>query len=475
MEEFDVVILGAGSAGYVSAIRAADLGKKVLIVEGRDIGGTCLNRGCIPTKAILRAAEVYAEAKESKVFGVDSTCSTFNIGGIQNWKETVVKRLVSGVDFLLKSRKVVVIRGTGKLVDGNVIEVETATGKETYKGTDVIIATGSEPAMIPDFKIDHNLILTSDDALNLKKVPKDILIVGAGAIGVEFGTFFTEVGSKVTIVEMMPQVIPTLCFQKKKPCVDAKIAAMAQRILTKKGMTIKTGVKIVNIEAKGGKVFSTLDNGEVIETENVLVSIGRKLNSDGIGLEKVGIATDRSRIIVDEYLRTNIPHHYAIGDVVGGMLLAHKAMKEGEVAAEIIAGNDIKMDYRVVPWAIFTTPEIAAVGISEEEAKAQGIEVVTGEFPFSANGKAISMNSTDGVVRIIGTKETHEIIGAQIIGPDASVMIAELALAEQKHLTLEDVAHTIHTHPTVAESTMEAAKVPLGEVIHIAQSVRNQN
>jgi len=469
MEEFDVIILGAGSAGYVSAIRAADLGKRVMIIEGRDMGGTCLNRGCIPTKAILRAAEVYAEAKESKVFGIDSTCSTFNIEGIQNWKEVVIKRLVSGVDFLLKSRKVVVVRGNGRLVDGNVIEVETATGKEIYKGADIIIATGSEPAMIPDFKIDHKQVLTSDDALNLTKLPKDILIVGAGAIGVEFGTFFSEVGTKVTIVEMMPQVIPTLCFQKKKPCVDAKMASTVQRILTKKGMNIKTGVKILNIEAKEDKVFSTLDNGEVVETEDVLVSIGRKLNSENIGLEKVGIATDRSRIIVDEYLRTNVPHHYAIGDVVGGMLLAHKAMKEGELAAEIIAGHDVKMDYRVVPWAIFTTPEIAAVGISEEEAKAQNIDVVTGEFPFTANGKAISMNATDGLVKIIGTKETHEIVGAQIIGPDASVMIAELALAAQKHLTLEDVAHTIHTHPTLPEATMEAAKVPLGEVIEIAR------
>ena len=467
MEEFDVIVIGSGSAGYVSAIRAADLGKKVLIIEGRDIGGTCLNRGCIPTKAILRAAQVYAEARESKVFGIDATCSTFDIDGIQNWKEQVIKKLVSGVEFLLKSRKVVILNGYGRLIDGNVIEVETTNGKEIYKGKDIIIATGSEPAIIPDFKIDHEHVLTSDDALSLRKIPKDMLIVGAGAVGVEFGTFFNEIGTKVTIVEMMPQVIPTLCYEKKKPCVDTKVAATIQRVLSKKGINIKIGVKIVNIEVKGDQVFSTLDNGEVITTEKVLVSIGRKLNSDNIGLEKVGIVTERGRIVVDEYMRTNIPHHYAIGDVVGGMLLAHKAIKEGEVVAEVIAGYDRKMDYKVLPWAVFTMPEVAAVGISEEEAKAQGIDVVIGEFPFTANGKAVSMNATDGLVRIVATRDTHEIIGTQIVGPEASVMIAELALAIKNKLTLKDVADTIHTHPTLSEAVMEAAKVPLGEAVHI--------
>lgn len=472
MEEFDVIILGAGSAGYVAAIRAADLGKKVLIVEGRDIGGTCLNRGCIPTKALLRAAGVYAEAKESRVFGIDASCSTFNAEQIYNWKETVVKKLVSGVDFLLKARKVVVVKGMGTLVDGNVIEVETANGKETYKGKDIVIATGSEPAMIPAFKIDHEQVLTSDDALNLRKLPKNILIVGAGAVGLEFGTFFSEVETEVTIVEMMPQVIPTICYQKKKPCVDARVASTIQRVLTKKGINIRTGTKIENIEIKDGKVFSTLDNGEVIETEKVLVSIGRKLNSDNIGLEKIGIVTDKGRIVVDEYLRTNIPHVYAIGDVVGGMLLAHKAMKEGEVVAEIIAGKETKMDYRVVPWAVFSTPEIAAVGLSEEEAKALELNIITGEFPFIANGKAVSMNATDGLVKIIAEKESNEVIGAQIVGPEASILIAELALAIKNKLSIKDIAETIHTHPTLSEAVMEASKAALFEAVHIVNRPR---
>ena len=459
MEEFDVIVIGSGSAGYVSAIRLADLGKKVLIVENRVLGGTCLNRGCIPTKAILKAADIYRESHESKIFGINIGDVSYDPNGIKAWKENVVKKLVSGVDFLLKSRKVQIKYGKGYLIDGNTVEVETPQGKEVYKGKDIVIATGSEPAMIPAFKIDHINVLTSDDALELTQYPKEMVIVGAGAIGMEFATFFNSFGTKVTIVEMMETVVPTL--------KDRKLTTLIQRIYQKKGIEFKLGVKIESIDAKDGKVYLTLGNGEVLETEKVLVSIGRKLNSDNIGLEKVGIQTDRGRIVVNEYLETNVPHHYAIGDVVGGLLLAHKAMKEGEVVAEVIAEHNTKMDYRVVPWAIFTTPEIASVGFTEEEAKAQGIDVVTGEFPFTANGKAVSMNATDGTVKVVAKSVTKEIVGAQIVGPEASVMIAELALAIKNKLTLKDVADTIHTHPTLPEAVMEAVKVPLGEAVHI--------
>ncbi len=459
MEEFDVAIIGSGSAGYVSAIRAADLGKKVLVIEHREVGGTCLNRGCIPTKALLKVAEVYETAKNSKTFGITVENVSYDPEAIQRRKQAVVKRLVSGIEFLFKSRKITVKKGTGKILDEHTVEISTG---ETVKAKDIVIATGSEPAMIPVFKIDHKNVLTSDDALNLTKLPKDILIVGAGAIGTEFATFLSAFGVKVTVVEMMPQVVPTL--------KDKKLAGMIQRLLEKRGVKILTGTKIENVEvAKDGEVVSTLSSGEEIHTEKVLVSIGRKLNSDSIGLENVGVKTERGRILIDEYLRTNVPNIYAIGDVTGGLLLAHKAMKEGETAAEVIAGLDRKMDYRVVPWAIFTTPEIAAVGLTEEEAKEKGIEVKTGEFPFTANGKAVSMNAVDGEVKVVAKKDTGEIIGAQIIGPEASVMIAELALAVEKKLTLRDVADTIHTHPTLAEATMEAAKDALGEVIHMVR------
>lgn len=464
MEEFDVIFLGAGSAGYVGAIRAADLGKSVCIIENREIGGTCLNRGCIPTKAILKASEVYAQAKESKVFGIDSINTSFDIEGIQKWKDSVVVKLVSGVEYLLKSRKIVTKRGFGKIADRGVIEIETTDGNEIVKGRDIVIATGSEPAIISAFKIDHKNVLTSDDALNLKTLPKDILIVGAGAIGIEFGSFWTSFGVNVTIVEMLPQVVPTL--------KDRKVAATVQRILSKKGIVVKTGVKIENIEVKDGKVYSTLGSGEIIETEKVLVSIGRKLNSDNIGLEAIGIQTEKSRIIVDEYLRTNVEHFYAAGDIVGGLLLAHKAQKEGEVVAEIIAGNGTKMDYRVVPWAIFSSPEIATVGLTEEEAKENGIDTIAGEFPFVANGKAVSMNAMEGFVKVVAKSDTKEIIGAQIIGPDASIIISELALAIKMNLTIKDVGNTIHAHPTLAEATMEAAKAASGEAVQIVNRIK---
>jgi dihydrolipoamide dehydrogenase len=457
MEEYDVAVIGSGSAGYVSAIRAADLGKKVVIIENREIGGTCLNRGCIPTKALLKIAEVYETAKNSRTFGVSIDNVSYDPEAMQKRKEYVVKRLVSGVEFLLKARKVVIKRTKGTLLDEHTVGL--ANG-EAVKAKDIVIATGSEPALIPVFKIDHKNVLTSDDALNLSTLPKDILIVGAGAIGTEFATFLSAFGVKVTIVEMMPQVVPTL--------KDKKLAGIIKRILEKRGVKIYTDTKIENVEVvKDGDVVSTLSNGEEVHTEKVLVSIGRKLNSDGIGLEKLGIKTEKSRILVNEKLQTNIPNIYAIGDVVGGMLLAHKAMKEGETAAEIIADMDKKMDYRVVPWAIFSSPEIASVGLTEEEAQEKGIEVVTGEFPFTANGKAISMNETDGEVKLVARKDTNELIGGQIVGPEASVMISEVALAVEKHLSIRDIADTIHTHPTLPEVTMGAAKAALGEAVHI--------
>ncbi|MGB9843769.1 MAG: dihydrolipoyl dehydrogenase [Caldisericia bacterium] len=459
MEEFDLIIIGSGSAGYVCAIRAADLGKKVLLIENRDLGGTCMNRGCIPTKAIIKAAEVYREAKESNVFGISFLDISFDPKGIKNWKESVVKKLVSGLEFLIKSRNIVIKNGKGYILDGNIVEINSKEGKERFKGKDVVIATGSEPAIFKNFNIDHIDVLTSDDALELTEYPEEMVIIGAGAIGIEFADFFNTFGTKVKIVEMMPQIIPTL--------KDRKITTVIQRILQKRGIDFKLGVKIENIEKKNGKVSLILENGEVIETKKVLVSIGRKFNTENIGLENIGIKTNGGKIVVDEYLRTNIENHYAIGDVTGGLLLAHKAMKEGEIAAEIISGKEVKMDYRVIPWVIFSNPEIATVGLTEEEAESTGISVVRGEFPFAANGKAVSSNSTDGFVKLIAKEENHQIIGAQIIGNNASNLIGELTLAIKNNLKLEDISDTVHTHPTLSEVILEASKVPLGSVIHI--------
>ena len=460
MEDYDVAIVGSGSAGYVAAIRAADLGKHVVLIEQREIGGTCLNRGCIPTKALLKSAEVYNLAKESAVFGINTGELTFNPALILERKQAVVKKLVDGVKYLLKARKVVIKNGKGKLADNNTVEVNSADGNELVRADSIVIATGSEPAVIPVFNIDRKNVITSDEALNLNKIPESMLIVGAGAIGIEFADYFASFGVKVTVVEMMPQVVPSL--------KDKKMAQLVERIMKRKGIKIKTGAKIENVEIRNdGYVVSSLSTGEEIETEKVLVSIGRKLNSDSIGLEKLGVNTEKGKIVVDNKLRTNIPNIYAIGDVIGGLLLAHKAQREGDVVAEIIAGRDINMDYTVVPWAIFSSPEIASVGLTADECEEKGIETIIGSFPFSANGKAVSMNSVLGQVKLVARKDTGGIVGAQIVGPEASVMIAELALAVRKGLTLHDVADTIHTHPTLPEAVMEAAKDGLGEVVHI--------
>ncbi|RKX85630.1 MAG: dihydrolipoyl dehydrogenase [Spirochaetes bacterium] len=460
MEDYDVAIVGSGSAGYVAAIRAADLGKHVVLIEQREIGGTCLNRGCIPTKALLKSAEVYNLAKESAVFGINTGELTFNPALILERKQAVVKKLVDGVKYLLKARKVVIKNGKGKLADNNTVEVNNADGNELVRADSIVIATGSDSAAIPVFNIDRKNVITSDEALNLNKIPESMLIVGAGAIGIEFADYFASFGVKVTVVEMMPQVVPSL--------KDKKMAQLVERIMKRKGIKIKTGAKIENVEIRNdGYVVSSLSTGEEIETEKVLVSIGRKLNSDSIGLEKLGVNTEKGKIVVDNKLRTNIPNIYAIGDVIGGLLLAHKAQREGDVVAEIIAGRDINMDYTVVPWAIFSSPEIASVGLTADECEEKGIETIIGSFPFSANGKAVSMNSVLGQVKLVARKDTGGIVGAQIVGPEASVMIAELALAVRKGLTLHDVADTIHTHPTLPEAVMEAAKDGLGEVVHI--------
>lgn len=461
MEEFDLIIIGSGTGGYVCAIRAADLGKKVLLIEKRELGGTCINRGCIPTKAIIKAANVYREAKESKVFGIEISDIKYYPEKIKVWKESVVKKLVSGLEFLIKSRNIVLKYGQGYLVDGNVVEVFSNGEKERYKGKDIVIATGSEPAEFENFNIDHIDILTSDDALELSEYPDEMVIIGAGAIGIEFANFYNTFGTKVTIVEMMPQIIPNL--------KDKKITSVLQRIFQKRGIEFKLGVKIEKLEKKNGKVSVFLENGETIETKKVLVSIGRKFNTENIGLENVGIKKEKGRILVDEYLKTNVPHHYAIGDVIGGMLLAHKAMKEGEVLAEIISGKDIKMDYDVLPWVIFSHPEVATVGLTEEEANSLGISVVKGEFPFVANGKAVSSNSTDGFVKIVAKEDNHKILGTQIVGEGASNLIGELVIAIKNNLKLEDIANTIYVHPTLSEAVLEAAKVPLNSVIHIVK------
>ena len=453
MEEFDVVVIGSGSGGYVSAIRAADLGLKVAIVESRDIGGVCLNRGCIPTKALLRSAELYHLA--NREFGGKIS---YDIKEIQRRKALIVRKLGSGIQFLLKKRGILIKRGDGRLLDEHTIEIDVKEKeKEKILAKNIVIATGSEP--LPILNIDRKNVLTSDEVLELEVLPKSMLIVGAGAIGIEFATFFSTFGTKVTLIELMDQVLPAL--------KDDKITGILAGNLRKLGIEIKTGIKIENIEVKGeGGVISTLSNGEEIMTEKVLVSVGRRLNSDKIGLEELGVKIEDGRILVNSHMRTNLPNIYAIGDVVGGNLLAHKAMKEGIVAAEAISNLDSKIDYRVLPWVVFSRPEIASVGLTESEAIDMGIETVTGEFSFSANGKALCMGDAEGEVKIVGDRRTEEIIGGQIVGPGASELISELTMAVENRISVRDMGNLIHVHPTLSEALMEAYRDAIGDGIH---------
>jgi len=450
MDEFDVAIIGAGPGGYVCALRASDLGKSVALVEAREIGGTCLNRGCIPTKALLRSAEVYELARRSKDFGVLIESASYDLEMIHKRKEDVVNKLRSGIEFLLK-KDVVIKKGFGKLANRKTVEIKSNSGNEMIKAKNIVIATGSEPDTL--FNPDGKNVLTSDHALELGEIPKSLVIIGAGPIGVEFATLFSIFGTEVTMVEMMNKVLPALCAK------DPKMDVIFRRSLRKRGIEVKTGTEIENIEVEGEKkVLSTLKGGETLESEKVLVSVGRKLNSSGLGLEEAGIKTEGGRILVDEKMRTNVPTIYAIGDVIGGAMLAHEAEKEGEVAAEVIAGLDTKMDYRVLPCAVFSHPEFACVGICEAEAQERGIETSIGESRFGANGKALCQGEEEGIVRIVVDAKTKEIVGSQIFGLEASVMISEIAVAMKKGVKVDDVADTIHVHPTLAEVLMEACK-----------------
>jgi len=464
LREYDVLVIGGGSGGCASAIRSTDLGKKVALIEYRKkdgIGGTCINRGCIPTKALLKSAEVYKTINEAKKFGVEVEGASFDMKKIVKKKDSIVNNMRFGLSsFILKSRGIEIINGKAALASKNTVEVTYENGeKEILKAESIVLATGSEPAMIPAFKIDGKQVITSDDCLCMTEVPESLLIIGAGAVGIEFGTVFSSFGSKVTLVEMVDHAAPLL--------KDEELCCQVEKYLTKKGIDLKLGVAIKEIKAEEGKVTSVLGNGEAVETEKVLVSIGRKLNTDGLNLEGVGIEMgERGRIKVDSHMRTSVENIYAVGDIVAGPQLSHKAQREGVVAGENICGMDTEMDLDTVPWVIFSQPEIASVGISKAEAEERGIEAIEGKLPFMANEKANTMQETTGMIKIIAEKESHKIIGGKIFGPEASLLIAELALAVKNGNTLEDIGDTIHAHPTLSEGVMEAAKSGLGKAFH---------
>jgi dihydrolipoamide dehydrogenase len=460
--ETDTIVIGAGPGGYVAAIRAAQLGQKVTIVEKEYIGGVCLNVGCIPSKAVIAAGHRYENAKHSEQFGVTAENVAVDFSKVQQFKAGVVKKLTGGVEGLLKGNKVDIVRGEAYFVDGNSLRVMSETSSQTYTFKNAIIATGSRPIEIPTFKYSKR-VLDSTGALNLQELPEKIVVIGGGVIGVELGGAYANFGSQVTVLEGADDIL-SVGF-------DKQMSTLVKKSMKKKGVEFHTKAMAKGVEETENGVVVTFEvKGEEkkIEADYVFVMVGRRPNTDEMGLEQVGVKmTDRGIIEVDKQCRTNISNIYAIGDVVPGLQLAHKASYEAKIAAEAIAGHPSEVDYLGIPAVVFSDPELATVGYTEEQAKKEGLEYKASKFPFAGNGRALSLDSAEGFVRLITLKEDGLVIGAQVAGASASDMISELGLAIEAGMTAEDIAMTIHAHPTLGEMTMEAAEVALGSPIHI--------
>lgn len=458
-KNYDITVIGAGPGGYVAAIRAAQLGARVLVVEKDEVGGVCLNRGCIPTKALIAGVAALKTAKKAGSLGLEIPEARIDLAKAVQRKDRIVRQLTGGIKFLFKKKGIETFKGTAVIQDKNtVLLAGDEENRQAVKTEKIIIATGSESAQIPSIPFDGEKIINSTDALRMTEVPGSILIIGAGAIGVEFAAIFRALGSEVTVVEMLPQIIPA---------EDAELAAELEKSFKGEGIRILTGAKVEKVTDEGKKKKAVTDTGEEIIVDKILVAVGRCLNSVDIGLEDAGISTERGKIIVNEKMETNVPGVYAIGDVVGGALLAHKASAEGIVAAENACGKNVTMDYSAVPGCIYTLPEVASVGMTEAKAKDEGISVKTGKFPFSASGKAVATGEIQGFVKVVAEAETGKILGVQIIGPHATDLIAEGVLAVRCKLTLEELSRTIHAHPTLAEAVMEAAEAAEGKAIHL--------
>jgi len=459
--EVDVLVIGAGPGGYVAAIRAAQMGKTVAVVEKADIGGVCLNVGCIPSKAMIHAAHTYEHTQHTESMGITMENVKVDFAKVQEWKSGIVKQLTGGVGSLFKGHKIQVIPGEALFVSENEVRVFHGYDVNRYRFEHCIIATGSRPIELPAFPFGKR-VLSSTEALSLTELPKSLVVIGGGYIGIELGTVFAKFGTKVTILEGSDQILPG--FEPDMP-------RLVERKLKKLGVTINTKALAQGmVETENGVIVKAEVKGEQqqIEAEYVLVTVGRRPNTDELGVRDIGMnLTDRGLIVVDKQGRTNIPNVYAIGDIVAGPALAHKASYEGKVAAEAIAGHPAEVDYKAIPAVVFCDPEIASVGINEKEAKEKGIDYVVGRFPFAANGRALSVNAGEGYVKLIAEKETNLVLGAQIVGPEASNIIAEIGLAIEMGATLEDIELTIHAHPTLGEVTMEAAELALGRPIHV--------
>ena len=458
-----VIVIGAGPGGYVAAIRAAQLGATVTLIEKGNFGGTCLNVGCIPTKVLLHAAELYtAITREGPSIGITAENVRYDWPAIMKRRGQVVKRLTTGVGALLRSNKVTHISGEARLLAPNVVDVAA----QHLEADAVILATGSVPSLPPVPGLDLEGVITSDGALSLESLPQSIAIAGGGVIGVEFASIFASFGVKVTVIEMLPRILPN---------IDMEVAEILRKTLTKKGVVFHTAARLNSVAKTDAGLqlhVETAAGSAAIEVEKLLIATGRSPNTANLNLDGLGVAMDRARIVTDDHMRTSISGLYAVGDCTSKIMLAHVAEHEGQIAAENIMGHDAVMDYTCVPSAIYTTPAVASVGLSEEEAVRAGHTVKVGRFPLIANGKSVIASDTEGMVKIVADTRHDEILGLHIVGGPATDMIAEGGLALRMKATLDTIITTIHAHPTVSEAVAEAAMEALGRAIHMPKAAR---
>jgi dihydrolipoamide dehydrogenase len=464
---YDLVVIGSGPGGYVCAIRAAQLGMKVACVEKRDtLGGTCLNVGCIPSKALLQASEKFEEASHGlAAFGVKTGKVELDLKAMMAHKDKTVKSNVDGVAFLFKKNKIDWIKGAGKIAAAGKVEVAlNAGGTQTLAAKAIVIATGSEVVSLPSLPIDEKKIVSSTGALTLAEVPKTMVLVGGGVIGLEMGSVWQRLGAKVTVVEFLDRIMPGM---------DGEISKSMQRILAKQGMAFKLSTKVTGAKVGAKSVALTVEPAaggasETLEADIVLVAVGRRPYTDGLGLKEAGVALDeKGRVAIDAHFQTNVPGVYAIGDAIAGPMLAHKAEDEGMAVAEILAGQHGHVNYDAIPSVVYTWPEVASVGKTEEQLKAEGVAIRIGKFPFTANGRARAQNNTDGFVKILADATTDRVLGVHMIGPSVGELVGEMALAIEFGASSEDIARTCHAHPTLTEAVREAALAVDGRPIHM--------
>jgi len=461
-DKYKLIVIGAGPGGYVAAIRAAQLGMKAAVVEREYYGGVCLNWGCIPSKTLLHVTEMKRKLEHSKRIGITADNVTIDLKKLRQHKDATVKRLTGGVKLLLEKAGVTLIDGEAAFVDPHRLEVVGGDGKGVIEAENFIIATGARPLELPMLKPDGKNIIGAREAIDLPSIPKEMLVVGAGPIGVELATVYATLGSKVTIVEVLDAVLPTL---------DSDISAVTEKALKKQGLTIMTGSKVTASRIAASQVMVTIESGgktQDYKFDTVMVSAGMLPNTTGLGLDRVAVKLDeRGFVLVDRQMRTSVPNVFAIGDVAGGMLLAHKASHEGIVAVEAIAGAGVSADWKAVPYAVFSDPEIAGIGLTERDAQAAGRKIKVGRFPYQAVGKAVATLATDGFAKVISDADTDEILGVHIVGPHAGDQILAATTIMEMDGTAEDLGHIMAVHPTLSEALMEAALSANKRAIHI--------